>query len=262
MATLAVARLTYANGMRQPLTWLVAALGIALIALSYFFGMFSFEDSNRMRLLLTSGIATTALCGLFLGVVSIAQAVHDELTSRTALTLFAKPIARHSFLLGKTVGVIGVVMSIVLLLVVVHYGALYFAQQTGFDLSERHRHYHQPEDVGYMPWRAVFAAHVLGLAANAALICLAATLALKIPLAGTLIITFAAFVGAHLVAAAGWASVGVLPALHLLQIDDALRFSDVQVSLSYFLLCLAHALLYGGAWLAIGISVLRRQDIP
>ena len=49
MSTLAVARLSFANGIRQPMTWLVIILGVVLVGLSYLFGMFSFEDSSRMR---------------------------------------------------------------------------------------------------------------------------------------------------------------------------------------------------------------------
>ena len=65
MSAVAVARLSFANGIRQPMTWLVIALGLVLIALSYLFGMFSFEDSSRMRLLITAGVATTVICGCF-----------------------------------------------------------------------------------------------------------------------------------------------------------------------------------------------------
>lgn len=262
LPTLAVARLSFANGIRQPMTWLVVALGLVLIILSYFFGMFSFEDSARMRLLLTAGVASTVICGCFLGVFTVAQAVHDELSSRTALTLFAKPIPRHSFLLGKVLGTLALLVVTMLLVVIAHMGALYLAQQTGFDWSERHLQYHSPEDVGYLPWFGTLSAHLLGLAGNITLVCLAALLSLKIPLAGTIVITFGAFVLAHAAATSGWPSVGILPALQLFNVDDALHFSDVDITPTYFILSLAHALLYGGACLIIGVSVLQRQDIP
>ncbi|TVR46468.1 MAG: hypothetical protein EA402_02625 [Planctomycetota bacterium] len=260
--TLAVARLSFANGLRQPMTWLVLALGLALLGLSYLFGMFSFEASSRMRLLLTGGVASGVVLGCFLGVFTVAQSVHDELTSRTALTLFAKPMPRASFLLGKVLGAVALVAVVVSVLLLVHLLALYLAQQVGFEWDERHRRYHQASDVGYLPWSSVLVAHILGFAGNVALICLAALLALKLSLAGSVLLTFAAFVLAHLWAVGGGSSALLLPALQLGNVDDALHFSDVDITLTYFILSIGHAILYGAACLVIGILVLERQDIP
>lgn len=262
MASIAVARLTFANGIRQPMTWLVVALGVALIGLSYLFGMFSFEDSSRMRLLLTAGVATTVLLGCFLGVVTVAQAVHDELSSRTALTLFAKPIARESFLIGKVLGTIGVVGVVIVIIAAIHLGVVYMAQQTGFDWSERHRQYHDPSVVGYLPWGKTVVAHFLGFAANLTLICLAAALALKVPMAGTILCTFAVFVCSHVLATMGISSAVILPSLHIFNVDDALHFSDVDITSIYFILSLGHAVLFAAACMVVGMYTLRKQDIP
>ena len=60
MSAVAVARLSFANGIRQPMTcWLSHWPGAHHPELS--FGMFSFEDSSRMRLLITVGVATTVM---------------------------------------------------------------------------------------------------------------------------------------------------------------------------------------------------------
>ena len=262
MSTLAVARLSFANGIRQPMTWLVIILGVVLVGLSYLFGMFSFEDSSRMRLLITAGVATTVLCGCFLASVTIAQAVNDELTSRTALTLFAKPLPRHSFLLGKVLGILGLLGLCVLIIALWHLAVMWFAQQQGFDLEERMRSYHSAEDVGYMPWLGTLAAHCLGAFGNMALCCLATVLSLRFGFGITLLCTFGAFILAHIAGSAGWISIGILPALSLFNVDDALHFSDVDITPFYFILSFIHAALYGGAYLIIGISVLQHQDIP
>lgn len=262
MSTVAVARLSFSNGIRQPMTWLVITLGVVLVGLSYLFGMFSFEDSSRMRLLITAGVATTVLCGCFLSCVTVAQAVNDELTSRTALTLFAKPIPRHSFLLGKVLGILGLLGLSVLIIALWHLVVMWFAQQQGFNLDERARSYHQETDVGYMPWLRTLAAHCLGIFGNSALLCLAAVLSLRFAFGITLLCTFGAFVLSHVAGAMGWVSVGILPALSILNVDDALHFSDVDITPFYFILNFVHALLYSAACLIIGISVLQRQDIP
>ena len=101
----ALARMTFSHAIRQPVWWLTIAIGIVLMGLSWVFGMFNFEDADRLRLLVTSGVAVVALSGVFLGVMLCSQAIYDELASRTALTLFAKPVSRADFLLGRVFGV-------------------------------------------------------------------------------------------------------------------------------------------------------------
>jgi len=130
--TVAVARLTCAHNLRQPLTWLVTAVGAVLIGLSYFFGMFTWEDADRIRLLATAGVAATTINGLFLGVLLASRAIHDELASRTALTLFAKPMSRSAFLLGKIVGVGVSVATSMAVIAAVHVGFLCWARSQGF----------------------------------------------------------------------------------------------------------------------------------
>ena len=60
----------------------------------------------------------------------------------------------------------------------------------------------------------------------------------------------------------GWVSVGLLPALAIFNVDDALHFSDVDITPFYFILSFVHAAFYSAACLIIGISVLQHQDIP
>ena len=113
-ATLALARLTAVDLLRQPATWLALIIGVALLGLSLIFGMFSFADTDRMRMLCSAGIAVHALVALFVGVVGATIAVHRELADRTALTLLAKPLSRGAFLVGKAGGVLAAVALLVM----------------------------------------------------------------------------------------------------------------------------------------------------
>lgn len=262
MANLAVARLSIANSIREPMTWLVIAVGIALLGLSYLFGMFSFEDSSRMRLLLTAGVATSMLCGMFVGVVGVAQAVHDELTQRTAVTLFAKPIARHSFLIGKIIGSLSIVALVTLIIGIAHMIVIALAQHSGFDHSHHHRAHYDPSQVGFVPWGRTIAAHLLAYASTSVLVCIAAVLSLRFPLAITTMATLAIFMIANVLATLGVGTSIILPGLHIFHVDDSLHFHDVPITAAYFLLCLIHALLYGGACVMLGSAMLRHQDIP
>ncbi|TVR09696.1 MAG: hypothetical protein EA401_12685 [Planctomycetota bacterium] len=262
MVSLAVARLSIANSIREPMTWLVIAIGVVLVGLSYLFGMFSFEDSSRMRLLITAGVATSMLCGMFIGVVGVGQSVHDELTTRTAVTLFAKPIARHSFLIGKIIGALSIVALVSGVIIVAHLAIMALAQHSGFDHGHHHHGHHDPSQVGFVPWGRTLAAHALAFASTSILVCIAAVLALRLPLALTTMATLAVFIVANLLAALGVGTSVLLPGLHIFHVDDSLHFYDVSITTPYFLLCLLHAVLYGGACVIIGSAMLRNQDIP
>jgi hypothetical protein len=262
-ALLALARLTAADLLRQPATWLVLLIALALIALSTVFGMFSFDDADRMRMLCSSGIAVNALAGLFLGVVGATSAVHRELADRTALTLLAKPIGRGEFLLGKALGVLAAVLACCLVVAIAHAGAVELGGTTGFRFGEggaHGGHAHAVDPVA-VPWSSLIGGHVLALAQATCLTCLAVVLALRLGLAGNIIACFAAWVVAHLLPQLGLHGAVVLPALDLLAADDAaqveggLPWSTVGAGLAY-------ALLWCGGALALGLALFERQDIP
>ena len=124
MALLALMRMTVADFARQPVTWLMTFVSLLLVGLSYLFGHFNFETQDRMRMLATSGVAVAVINGLFLTVIGASQSVHNELSSRTALTLFAKPLSRGSFLVGKSLGIWLVTVASGLVIAGVHLLAL------------------------------------------------------------------------------------------------------------------------------------------
>jgi ABC-type transport system involved in multi-copper enzyme maturation permease subunit len=266
VATLAVARLTFANALRQPLTWMVLLIGLGLLGLSYVFGMFSFSDENRMRLLSSSGLAAIVICGTYLGVVGVATAVHDELSSRTALTLFAKPMSRGAFLVGKALGLWATVLVVDALLLGALLGVVSLANQAGFDLLEMdvrgHAAHHYAPDLEWVPYERLIQGALLAAAGQFTLVCLGAALALRLPLVANALVCFAVFVLANLLGQLGAASTLVLPALHLFTIDDAIHFQDIEVTPAYFTICLLSAGLYGAACLLVGLAGFARQDIP
>ncbi|MDA3963631.1 MAG: hypothetical protein PF961_22825 [Planctomycetota bacterium] len=267
MATAAIARLTLANGLRQPITWLSTGVALALLLLCMAFGMFNFVSQDRMNLLITAGIAVSVLNGLFLGVVAASDAVHDELASRTALTLFAKPMSRGSFLIGKALGVWGVTLVSCGAIALAHLGIIALVNSKGFDFYESgpgHGHDHGEGLVEWLPWGRILAGHALAMANTAVMTCLAAALALRLPLVANILCCFAVFVLAHLLAGTGHATSAAfaIPALALFSVDEGLRFSDSPITLGYFVLCLSYAILYACGALAGGLALFKRQDIP
>ncbi len=260
-ATLALARLTAVDLLRQPATWLALAIGAALLGLSLIFGMFSFAEADRMRMLCSAGIAVHALVALFVGVVGATIAVHRELADRTALTLLAKPLSRGSFLIGKAGGVLAAVALCGLLIGLVHIGCVHLGSITGFEFDRLGHSHRNPEDIVAIPWLSLLGGHVLAQAQAACLTCLAIVLALRLGLAGNIIACFGAWIVAHLLPQLGLHGAVVLPALDLLAADDA-----AQVEGGLPLGTVGVGILYAGLWcsgaLALGLALFERQDIP
>ena len=71
------------------------------------------------------------LIGLFLAVVTASKVVGDELASRTALTLFAKPMSRWGFLFGKAMGAFSTA-AIVVAILGIHITAVWYFGYYGF----------------------------------------------------------------------------------------------------------------------------------
>lgn len=260
MALLALTRMTVADGLRQPLTWLAVGLSIGLISLSYLFGMFNFETQDRVRMLCTAGVAIAVLNGLFLGVVLASTAIHDELSSRTALTLFAKPLSRGDYLLGKALGVWLVVALASLVIALVHYGVLILALWTQFEGGDGHSHGFT--DDLWVPWARVGGAHLLALCHAAITTCLASVLALRLPLIANILACFAVFVLGHLLPGLGLYGAVVVPALAVFNVDDALQLASQPLTPLYILSTVLYALMCCAGCSLLGMAVFARQDIP
>ena len=260
MALVALTRLTVADSIRQPVTWLATILSLVLLVMSYLFGMFNFETQDRLRMVATAGVAVAMLNGLFLAVVGASQSVHDELASRTALTLFSKPLSRGSFLVGKALGIWLVIAGATLVIAGAHLGVLAYAQYTGFEDDPVRRDFVGHEDL-WVPWREVVMAHLLGLAHGAVMTCLATVLALRLPLVANILACFATFVVSHVAAGLGLMGGVALPALALFQVDDSIQLPGHPLSLGYLGLTLLYSAMYCAGCLAIGLALFKRQDI-
>ncbi len=266
MALLAITRMTALDAVRQPVTWLMVAVSLALLFISFLFGMFNFENEDRMRMLATAGVAVGVLNGLFLAVVLATQTVHDEISSRTALTLFAKPVGRGQFLLGKALGVWLAVLAATAVVVAAHIGFLYWGLASGFDDAFDRRSY--DHDPGWMadelriPWVAVASAHLLGLGHTAILVSIAVVLALRLGLAANILVGFAVFVLGHVLAGFHWLGAGVIPALAAFNVDDCIQIPSQTLGFGYVLVAGLYTALFCAGCLLIGLAAFKRQDIP
>jgi len=261
MSMLPLIRMTLAERLRQPVTWLVTGVSLALLGLSFLFGQFNFEDQDRLRMLATSGVAVAVLNGMFLAVIGASQTVHDELSSRTALTLFAKPLGRGEFLVGKALAVWWSAVLSGLVIAAAHAGLLAWALHYGFEVGNGHHHDHGGSETLWLSWSAVLSAHLLAMMQSALFSSVATVLALRLPLVANILCCFAIFVAGHVIANVGAMGFGPLPALVLFQIDDVIQFSDHHLSGRYLGLTGLYTALACAGWLLSGLALFRRQDI-
>jgi hypothetical protein len=107
----AVGLAAFREGLRQPLFWLLAVVGVVLLGISPFLPYFTFGEDYVMVLEL--GFDLIMLLPLLLTVIVASMSISDEIEGRTAITLMSKPVSRRQFLLGKFVGIlmVGLVLT-------------------------------------------------------------------------------------------------------------------------------------------------------
>ena len=255
MALLALSRMTLSNTLRQPVTWLMTGLALVLVILSCIFGMFNFHSADKIRLISTSGVAIHMLHGLFLAVVLSSAAIHDELNSRTALTLFAKPVSRGSFLIGKLFGVFTCILITSALVAAAHLIALEI-------VHEPQRFAHRVEDDSAILWSRILVGHLFAACNSMIFCCIGGILALRLNLSINIVVSFSLFVLGHLLGTLHWQGALIIPALKLFNIDNSLQFLDLPLNMTYVLGTCGYTLIFCTGCVCLGLALIKAQDIP
>jgi len=112
--TLAILYNTFKETARQPAVIVLVIASAFLIVVSSKIPLF-LERKEELRMIADMGLATMAVCGLLIALLSSSSAIADEIEKKTALTVLSKPVRKSEFILGKYLGI----MLTVLLAVVV-----------------------------------------------------------------------------------------------------------------------------------------------
>lgn len=121
---LAIARNTFFESVRQPVTLVVVLAACLLLVLANPLSAFTMDDDQRM--LIDIGLATVFLAGAVLAAFIATSVLGREIENRTALTVISKPVGRPVFLVGKFIGASGAmllatfILTLVFLLVELH----------------------------------------------------------------------------------------------------------------------------------------------
>ena len=98
----AIARNTFLECIRQPITLVVVIAASLLVILSNPFSAFTMEDDQRMYV--DIGLSTIFIAGTVLSAFLATSVIDREIGNRTVLTVVSKPVARATFVLGKYIG--------------------------------------------------------------------------------------------------------------------------------------------------------------
>ncbi|MCA8961599.1 MAG: hypothetical protein KDC38_13840, partial [Planctomycetes bacterium] len=153
----AVARNTFLESIRQPITLVLLLLTLGLLTLNPALSSYTLEDDDR--LLRDIALSTVFVGGLFLAGFTGAAALSEEIRTRTVLSVVSKPLARPSFLIGKYLGAFGAVAAIESIWAL----GLLFSLRHGTLMSVRDP-YHEP--VLYFGFGALACALLFALFAN------------------------------------------------------------------------------------------------
>ncbi len=122
--------------LSQPLP-IILIIIVALSILLFVFLPFHTLGED-IKLLKDCGVTLILIAATFQAVWSASTSVNEEIEGRTALTLLSKPIHRRSFIIGKILGVVWIVMLMFLVLgtlelLAVAYKPIYEARENSLD---------------------------------------------------------------------------------------------------------------------------------
>jgi len=122
--------------LSQPLPMILMIIVSLAILLFVFLPFHTLGED--IKLLKDCGVTLILIAATFQAVWSASTSVNEEIEGRTALTLLSKPIHRRSFIIGKILGVVWIVMLMFLVLgsvelLAVAYKPIYEARESSLD---------------------------------------------------------------------------------------------------------------------------------
>lgn len=122
MRTLAIALNTFREARRDRAQWILLLYALVVIGGAFVLSPLAMGEGYRVTRDL--GLAAMSLVGVLLIVFVCSGMVQKEIERRTVLTVLAKPVRRYEFLIGKYLGMLGMVTLIFLGMVLLLGGVL------------------------------------------------------------------------------------------------------------------------------------------
>ncbi|MBM3268765.1 MAG: ABC transporter permease subunit [Candidatus Sericytochromatia bacterium] len=123
MSTFAIARIFFREAIRDRILNLIWLFAIAMLGLSLFMGDLS--AGSELKVVKDLGLGIINLLLVLVAIMIGASSIHKEIDKRTVYVVLSKPIARWQFLVGKFLGLFGVLLLLAVAMGVAYYLLLF-----------------------------------------------------------------------------------------------------------------------------------------
>ncbi len=122
--TSSIANNTFKEAVRSRIFYILLAFAICLLLFSYVMGFLAVGLLKRV--ILDTGLATisyfSAMTAIFVGI----GLIYQEVDKKTIYNVLSKPLSRHTFLVGRYIGLMAVLLVNLVIMVLVLSGVLLF----------------------------------------------------------------------------------------------------------------------------------------
>ena len=126
--TLAIARNTFTELVRQKVFYFLMIFALLVIGNSAFMAKFSFQEQFQM--LKDISLGAMSVFGSIIAILATANFLPKDMEDRTIYTILAKPVPRFSYLLGKLCGICSLLAVSILLMSAVFLAVLWIREST------------------------------------------------------------------------------------------------------------------------------------
>ena len=126
--TLAIARNTFTELVRQKVFYVLMIFALLVIGNSAFMAKFSFQEQFQM--LKDISLGAMSVFGSLIAILATANFLPKDMEDRTIYTILAKPVPRFSYLLGKLCGIFGLLAVSILLMSALFLAVLWIREGT------------------------------------------------------------------------------------------------------------------------------------
>ncbi len=127
-ATLAIARNTFTELVRQKVFFFLLIFALLIIGNSAFMAKFSFQEQFQM--LKDISLGAMSVFTSLIAILATANFLPKDMEDRTIYTLLAKPVPRYRYLLGKLLGIIALLACATLLMSALFLATLWLREST------------------------------------------------------------------------------------------------------------------------------------
>ncbi len=121
----ALAVLTFRELIREKILWSSFAFGLLSVALAFLVSKLSFAEQARIAL--TFGLTSISLIGGLISIVMGSALIAKEIQNRIHFSVLTKPIWRWQYVVGRTLGLYGILILNSVLMTLILLGVFYLS---------------------------------------------------------------------------------------------------------------------------------------